>query len=553
MLPTDRGSVTDRAQTLHGARRRPRCWCAAVLTFGVVVLAGCGGGGGGGAAAPAPAPVPGSPSGWVPGSFLPAESFAAQCVNPRTGTDPDTGLPYADIKGTTLTQNNWLRSWSNDLYLWYDEIVDRDPGLYDTPAYFGFLKTTATTASGRPKDRFHFTYDTAQWRALAQSGVSAGYGAEWAVVASLPPRRIVVAYVQGGPAVAANLQRGDTVLTVDGVDVVSSNTQGEINTFVAGLYPDRAGETHLFTIRDHLTSVVRTVSMRSEDVTSQPVQNVKTVVTTTGRVGYMQFNDHLATAEDALFTAIDTLRQSPIDDLVIDMRYNGGGLLAIASELAYMIAGSTPTAGQTFESSRFNAKHTSINPVTGKPLTPMPFLTETVGFSRPPGTALPTLNLPRVFVLTGPTTCSASESVINGLRGVNVQVIQIGSSTCGKPYGFYPADNCGTTYFTIELTGVNAAGFGDYADGFTPNNAAGVGGTRVPGCSVADDFTHELGDPGEARFAAALAYRLGPQCPAASGFAPGALDGSLEPASLAGGDGIVKKPLWLQNRVLLTR
>ena len=112
----------------------------------MVVLAGCGGGGGGGAAAPAPAPVPGSPSGWVPGSFLPAESFAAQCVNPRTGTDPDTGLPYADIKGTTLTQNNWLRSWSNDLYLWYDEIVDRDPGLYDTPAYFGFLKTTATTA-----------------------------------------------------------------------------------------------------------------------------------------------------------------------------------------------------------------------------------------------------------------------------------------------------------------------------------------------------------------------------------------------------------------------
>jgi C-terminal processing protease CtpA/Prc len=484
---------------------------------------------------------------------LPAASFAAQCVTPRTGTDPATGLPYADVQGTTLAQNNWLRSWSNDLYLWYDEIADRDPGLYGTSAYFDFLKTTATTASGRPKDRFHFTYDTAQWLALSQSGVSAGYGAEWAVVANLPPRQIVVAYVQTDPALAANLQRGDIVVTVDGVDVVNSNTQAEVDAFVAGLYPNLAGEMHVFTIRDPETSIVRTVTMQSEDVTSLPVQNVKTIVTTTGRVGYIQFNDHLATAEDALATAIDTLRQSPIDDLVLDMRYNGGGLLAVASELAYMIAGAVPTAGQTFESLRFNDKHTSIDPVTGAPLTPMPFFTTTLGFSRPSGISLPTLNLARVFVLTGPTTCSASESVINGLRGVNVQVIQIGSSTCGKPYGFYPVDNCGTTYFTIQFKGVNAAGFGDYADGFTPNNALGVGGSRVPGCSVADDFTHALGDPAEARFAAALAYRLGSGCPAPSGFAPTDLNGSFEPTSLAAVDGIVIKPLWLQNRLLLAR
>ena len=56
-------------------------------------------------------------------------------------------------------------------------------------------------------------------------------------------------------------------------------------------------------------------------------------------------------------------------------------------------------------------------------------------------------------------TCSASEAIINGLRGVNVQVIQIGSITCGKPYGFYSQDNCGTTYFSIQFKGVNAAGF----------------------------------------------------------------------------------------------
>jgi C-terminal processing protease CtpA/Prc len=518
-----------------------------------LALAACGGGGGGGGSTP-PAPVPGSGSGWVAGSFLPAASFAEQCVAPRTGTNPDTGQPYLDVQGTVLAQNNWLRSWSNDIYLWYADVADRDPGLYsDSAGYFDLLKTTATTASGRSKDHFHFTYDTDQWRALSQSGVSAGYGAEWAVVANLPPRQVVVAYVEADPAVTANLQRGEVVLTVDGVDVVNSNTQGEANVFVAGLYPDQPGETHTFTLRNPLTSVVRTVTMQSQNVTSLPVQNVKTIVTTSGRVGYMQFNDHLASAEGALFSAIDTLRQSPIDDLVLDIRYNGGGLLAIASELAYMIAGQAQTAGQTFELLQFNDKHMSIDPVTGAPLTPVPFASTTLGFSSPPGLPLPTLNLSRVFVLTGPTTCSASESIINSLRGVNVQVIQIGAATCGKPYGFYPFDNCGTTYFTIQFKGVNALGFGDYTDGFAPSNALGAGGTRVPGCSVADDFTHALGDPAEARLAAALAYRFGPGCPAPSGFAPTDLDGSFAPTSLAGTDGVVMKPLWLQNRLVLAR
>ena len=167
---------------------------------------------------------------------------------------------------------------------------------------------------------------------------------------------------------------------------------------------------------------------------------------------------------------------------MLDLRYNGGGCLYIASEVAYMIAGSAPTAGQDFERLQFNDKHRSINPVTGSALTPMPFFN---GSST--GQALPTLNLPRVFVLTGSMTCSASESIINGLRGVNVQVIQIGSTTCGKPYGFYPDDNCGTTYFTIQFQGVNDAGFGSYGDGFTPNNTTAAGAerlTRVAPCAT---------------------------------------------------------------------
>jgi hypothetical protein len=159
------------------------------------------------------------------------------------------------------------------------------------------------------------------------------------------------------------------------------------------------------------------------------------------------------------------------------------------------------------------------------------------------------LDLPRVFIISGPGTCSASESIMNGLRGVDVEVIQIGSTTCGKPYGFYPTDNCGTTYFTIQLRGVNDKGFGDYGDGFSPENTQGTLGTVVPGCSVADDFTAELGDPGEARLAAALGYRDSQTCPEPSGLASGLSTKSGAP--LGATDGIVPKSPWHTNRILL--
>ena len=208
-----------------------------------------------------------------------------------------------------------------------------------------------------------------------------------------------------------------------------------------------------------------------------------------------------------------------------------------------------PTAGQTFDELTFNDKHPVTDPVTGQALAPTPFHTTALGapFNGTPGQALPTLDLPRVFVLTGPNTCSASEAIMNGLRGVGVEVIQVGSTTCGKPYGFYPTDNCGTTYFTIQFRGANAMGFGDYSDGFSPANSSGPG-EDVPGCSIADDFTKQLGDQTEGRFATALAYRDGAACPAASGFAPGVL--SKPGGQLSAVEVVIPKSPLQTNRLM---
>lgn len=536
---------------------RPHRILKSIGLLAALSLAACGGGGGGGLASPTPPPP--DPNAWQSGVFLDASTFAAECQVPRAGTDPATGQAYPDVQGTTTDENNFLRSYSNNTYLWYDEITDRDPSLTADPlVYFDFLVTTAITPSGQPKDKFHFTFDSEEWFQLSQSGVTAGYGAQWAILSPTPPREIVVAYTEpNSPAtnLPQPLERGAKILAIDGFDI-DVNTQAGIDALNAGLFPSGVGDQHTFTVLDLGAANSRDVTLTAASITSTPVQDTQVLETLTGNVGYMVFNDHIATAEQALIDAVDQLNAfnggQGIDDLVLDVRYNGGGFLAIASELAYMIAGAAPTAGQTFEEMQFNDKHPVTNPVTGQALSPTPFYNVTLGppFNAVPGQALPTLDLPRVYVITGPGTCSASEAIMNGLRGVGVEVIQIGSTTCGKPYGFYATDNCGTTYFTIQFRGVNALDFGDYTDGFSPNNTPGAAGPAVlPGCSIADDFTKLLGDPTESRLAMALAFRDGQACTAATGSAP---DGASQAVGIrTNTDVVVPKSIWHTNRILL--
>jgi carboxyl-terminal processing protease len=441
---------------------------------------------------------------WQKGVFSDSGNYVNQCANPRAGIDPETNKSFADKKGSITAENNFLRSWSNDTYLWYNEIVDTDPSSKSDPLdYFDLLRTKATTPSGIAKDQFHFTYDSAEWYSLSQTGTTSGYGFEFAWIKNSPPRNLLVAYSEpGSPAANANVVRGARIIKVDGADLVNGN---DITVLNAGLYPSKDNEVHTF-VFDTPGKGESTVILQSASVTKIPVQNVKTIDTPTGKVGYFLFNDHILTAERGLYDAINTLSAAGINDLVLDVRYNGGGYLFIASELAYMIAGASATTNKIFEKTIFNDKHTSKG-LFGEPIESTPFYSS----SQDIGGTFPTLNLPRVFVITTSNTCSASEAVINGLRGANVEVIQIGSKTCGKPYGFYPQPNCGTTYFSIQFKGINNKGFGDYADGFVPSSVDN-GMDQVKGCTLGDDFTHALGDPAELNIATALQYRATGSC-----------------------------------------
>ena len=534
--------------SLQQQRRKTSSSVAVMLTG--LMLSACGGGGG--SSSPQPTAVNQTTntgttqtgntnnSGFVAGVFQSSSVFKDSCGAPRTSTASET---FPDMQGSFEDEGYWLRSWSNDTYLWYDEIQDRDPGLYATSAagvaeYFELLKTEATTPSGNPKDRFHFTRDTAEYLAESQQGITFGYGATYKLISSSAPRELVIVLVNdNSPAADAGLQRGARIVTVDGVDLINGSDADTLN---AGLWPNQVNEDHSFEVLDPGATERRAITMTSAQIDTDAVPQTRIIDTDSGKVGYLLFTDHILTAEQQLVDAVTQMRGANITDLVLDLRYNRGGYLYLANQVSYMIAGAG-VSGQTFNSLQFNEKNPGVNPVTGGAVSADAFLTTTTENAAPAGAALPTLALPqpRVFVLTTSSTCSASEAIINGLRGVGVEVIQFGSTTCGKPYGFYPQDNCGTTYFTTQFRSVNAAGFGDYPDGFSPvNSTESTVGVTLPGCQAVDDYT-PLGETTEPMLAAALAYRQnGGVCSGASsqGTTRGVLS-SLNQGSLIGPTG----------------
>jgi C-terminal processing protease CtpA/Prc len=446
-----------------------------LLLMGVgsaLLVVGCGGGGGGGDAG-----ANGNTAA-ISSSFAPSKNLANLCANPRSNT--------ADTQASLVQEKAYLRSFVDETYLWYRDIPNNlvETDYATAPAYFDVLKTKALTASGAAVDQFHWSQTTASWNA-AQAGLAQDYGIRWAVLVNLPPRNWQVADVApNSPAALAGIHRGDQVTSIDGVDFVNENSAAGVAILNQGLNPTVPGPHRFgFIGRAELSMGPATYQVTT-------VRSALTFPTANGTVGYFIFDSQIDQSEGELIAAINQLKAAHVSDLVIDMRYNGGGLLYIASELAYMVAGPGATAGKVFEQSVFNDKQSARN-------TAYPF----AFYGNTPVSSLPYLGLKHITVLVTHATASASESVINSLRGVDVAVDLIGANTRGKPYGFFPQDNCGYTYFAIQFKGVNNKGFGDYADGFAPT------------CAVADDYTHARGDPAEGMLKVALDYRLNPVCP----------------------------------------
>jgi carboxyl-terminal processing protease len=162
-----------------------------------------------------------------------------------------------------------------------------------------------------------------------------------------------------------------------------------------------------------------------------------------------------------------------------------------------VVAGPAPTTGRAFEKLVHNDKRSAENSAIGF----RNAITDLFGNKARDGEPLSALNLNTVYVLTTGSTCSASESFINALRGIDVQVVLIGGITCGKPYGFTQTNNCTRSYFALEFEGRNNKDIVVPVSGMAPT------------CASRDDFDHALGDSNESMLKTAFFYRGTGVCP----------------------------------------
>ena len=441
-------------------------------------------------------------------------------VAPESRYQPGVFRPSSEFENVCNAEDEkfFLRSFTNETYLWYDEVPDLDPTVESESVldYFDRLVTDRTTANGNRVDNFHFSTSTEEFE-RSRSGQTFGYGAEFAILESSSSatggRDIRVAYVLADENAADNgVARGAKVLTIDGEDAVFGGTQAVVDVLNAALFPDTEGETHVFEFQ-RPDGTVFEVTLTAATVEDQPVLTYGTFTEGADEFGeggstaaYLNLTTFSPrTTEEALFAAFSDLEDEGVENLYLDLRYNGGGLVAVACELGFMIAGDANTSGKTCTQLVFNDKLPNDDP--------FPFFDEGVGFTVAEGTPLPTLNLGKTTILSTPRTCSASELTLNALLGIDVDVNLVGDRTCGKPYGFSPESNCGTTYFTIQFASANNKGFTEYPEGFFPTPGAATNGVNVSGCPVADDFSEQLGSLDEGILAAAVQFEADGTCP----------------------------------------
>lgn len=377
-----------------------------------------------------------------------------------------------------------LRSSLQSDYLWYTQLRSPDAGAFDSlSAYLGAVLSPGVAGNDAfPPDRWSGLQSTASFNSFFRDGESLGFGVSVAgVEVSGTTQPLRVRYVApGSPAAVQGVQRGDTIVQVNrraATELTQAGDFGWLETTVAG--------TQLELLLQNTAGAQRTVVLRAAVYALQPV-SVRTVLTSPGgrQVGYLDLKDFINQATPQLDQAFAAFRTAGIQDLVLDLRYNGGGLVQLAADLASRVRG-VAVAGQPFTRLVYSDQRSASNftfPMTAQPQ------------------ALS--GLTRVYVLTGSRTCSASELVINGLKPY-LQVVQIGGTTCGKPVGFQPRDNgCGATVSAVNFESVNASGAGRYWNGITPT------------CSVTEDWNRVLGDPAEKLTAAALAHVDTGACPA---------------------------------------
>jgi C-terminal peptidase prc len=371
---------------------------------------------------------------------------------------------------TVSSQNRYVYDVMRDLYYWNTALPNVNASSYRSP------EALLEALRYRPLDE-HFSYIGARASEEAFYSDSQFIGFGFANGFDGAGLKILQVFPDS-PASEAGLQRGDRIISINGSSVVALVDGGTLN---AALGPSQEG--YSMSIRfERLDRSVVDARLTKRAVTIPTVSYLNLIEVDGRKVGYLFFRNFVQPSRAALDEAFNALREVGATDLVLDLRYNGGGLVSIAQHLASLIGGAR-TEGQVFAEYFHNERNAFRNEVTrfeGKPNA---------------------LALERLVVITTRGTASASELVINALRPF-LQVVTIGDTSYGKPVGQYGMTFCDKVLYPVAFTLRNARGDGDFFGGIAAD------------CVAADDADRQLGDAAEASLAEALHVVRTGQCSA---------------------------------------
>jgi C-terminal processing protease CtpA/Prc len=386
-----------------------------------------------------------------------------------------------------------MREW----YFWNDLLPAQvDSSQFETPEdlleYLATFSPDLTPDDGvdNPVDRFSFITTAAADQAFFGEGQFEGFGFSSRFEGS--NLRLTRVFADS-PANRAGLARGQQIVALNGrsiAEILATDGAAGIDALL-DLSPLE------FTLRQ-LDGSEFTAEITKDIVTIDTVPQFRVITDPSGvrpPVGYMELAAFFSTADAEMNTVFASFLQQGVKDVILDLRYNGGGLVSTAELLGDFLGGFA-FENLPFSRTVFNALRAPAN-------------NSTVFFARQGNS----IDLVRLVIIASRNTASASEMVINNMSPY-VEVAIVGDDTLGKPVGQVGLEFCEKILRPTAFQNLNADGFGDYFSGLPVD------------CAAADDLNVAVGADNDPNVEAALAYLDTGACPAAAvtaaQFKPGA-------------------------------
>jgi hypothetical protein len=368
-------------------------------------------------------------------------------------------------------QKRFVRDAMMDWYLWNDLLPNKvKVGQYDGP-----VELLQDLTQVQPLDNFSYIGSALADAAFFGGGLYEGFGFSWRRVATDDIRLTRV--FGGSPAAEAGFSRGQRIVALDGRAISEIEADEGVS---AALDPVSVE----FTMREIDGVTEFTVTVNKGIVTIDPVPQWSLVPNVAGPpTGYIELAAFIAPADAALDAAFADFAANDVTDVIVDLRYNSGGLVATANRFGDLLGGAV-AENLTFTRTLFNEDRAEEY--------------NSEEFFQRLGNSI---NLSRLVIIATGSTASASELLTNGMEP-HVDVTIVGSDTFGKPVGQVGFEFCGAILRLTAFQTVNADGFGDYFGGLPAD------------CAAADDLNIAVGDPTDPSMVAASTYLETGACPA---------------------------------------